>query len=172
MGTVDGMDFSAEFIIETLKLTPHPNGCTGWFRQTFQSDHAVTSPCGARNASTAIYFLQKSGQRSQFHRQRSDEVFHFYFGAPLTIYWITEDGELHTQVLGLDLNAGQRPQIVVPRETWLAQRIEAEKGSFTLTGVTVAPGWQLEDMDFRSTEELIKMFPKHAVLIKEFDTPV
>ena len=53
-------------------------------------------------------------------------------------------------------------------QVWFAQRIEeGEKGDFCLTGVTVSPGWDLADMDFASTEELVKIFPHHEAIIKE-----
>ena len=36
-------------------------------------------------------------------------------------------------------------QVVVPGEVWFAQRIEeGVPGSYCLTGVTVAPGWDLQ----------------------------
>merc|ERR1712047_108450 len=84
------------------------------------------------------------------------QVFHHYMGAPLALYWINSKGELHKAILGKDLEKGQRPQVVMPAEVWFAQRIEeGEKGDFCLTGVTVSPGWDLADMDFASTEELV-----------------
>jgi len=159
---------SADEVAKILDLEPHPSGCTGWFRQTFADPTMVDSANGKRAASTSIYFLQRKGMRSAFHRQRSAEVFHHYMGAPLALYWINSKGELHKAVLGKDLAKGQRPQVVMPAEVWFAQRIEeGEKGDFCLTGVTVSPGWDLADMDFASTEELVKIFPQHEAVIKE-----
>ena len=43
------------------------------------------------------------------------------------------------------------------------------KGDFCLTGVTVSPGWYIEDMDFSSNDELVKLYPQHEDIIKEFD---
>jgi predicted cupin superfamily sugar epimerase len=100
---------TADQIISTLDLTPHPSGCSGWFRQTFASSTLTSG--GERTASTAIYFLQKFGQKSAFHRQRSDEVFHFYQGVSLTLYWIDLEGKMNKTVLGLDLSKGERPQV-------------------------------------------------------------
>ena len=65
---------TAESLAELLDLTPHPAGCTGWFRQTYGDTTNVDTKQGQRAASTAIYFLQKMGMRSAFHRQRSAEV--------------------------------------------------------------------------------------------------
>merc|ERR1712215_75581 len=103
---------AADHLISTLELVPHPSGCTGWFRQTFASSATVTTPGGERPASTAIYFLQKYGQRSVFHRKRSHEVFHFYQGVALTLYWIDREGALHRTVLGRGIDKGETPQAV------------------------------------------------------------
>ena len=65
---------SADEVAKFLELEPHPSGCTGWFRQTFADPWSVDTPGGKRAASTAIYFLQRKGMRSAFHRQRSTEV--------------------------------------------------------------------------------------------------
>ena len=61
-------------------------------------------------------------------------------------------------------------QVVIPAESWFAQRMEkASMGDFCLTGVTVAPGWDLTDMDFLSTDDLVKLFPQHEEILREFD---
>jgi len=160
---------TADQIISKLDLTPHPSGCSGWFRQVSSSSTTVQTPGGERSASTAIYFLQKSGQKSAFHRQRSDEVFHFYQGVALTIYWIDQKADLHKTVLGMDLGKGEVPQAMIPGDCWFAQRIETGvSGDFCLTGVTVSPGWHLDDMDFLSTEELVEKYPQHQDIIKQF----
>ena len=65
---------SADEVAKILDLEPHPSGCTGWFRQTFADPTMVDSANGKRAASTSIYFLQRKGMRSAFHRQRSAEV--------------------------------------------------------------------------------------------------
>ena len=65
---------SADEVAKILDLEPHPSGCTGWFRQTFADPTTVDSANGKRAASTSIYFLQRKGMRSAFHRQRSAEV--------------------------------------------------------------------------------------------------
>jgi predicted cupin superfamily sugar epimerase len=77
----------AGYWIEKLRLEAHPEG--GYFRQTYRSDVVLAREAlpaeftGARAASTAIYFLLEGKNFSAFHRLRSDEVWHFYVGAPL-----------------------------------------------------------------------------------------
>merc|ERR1712004_100786 len=110
MGAVEAVTMtSADEVAKILDLEPHPSGCTGWFRQTFADPTMVDSANGKRAASTSIYFLQRKGMRSAFHRQRSAEVFHHYMGAPLALYWINSKGELHKAILGKDLAKGQKP---------------------------------------------------------------
>jgi hypothetical protein len=109
---------SADAIIRTLNLQPHPEG--GWFRETYRDE-----------AATAIYYLLKAGERSHWHRIAQAEIWHWYSGAALELR-IGRD----VHVLGETLGAGERPQIVVPPQTWQSAR---SLGAFTLVGCTVAP---------------------------------
>ena len=52
---------NARSIIETLGMSPHPEG--GWYAETFRD-----APDGSRGHSTAIYYLLEAGQRSHWHR--------------------------------------------------------------------------------------------------------
>jgi predicted cupin superfamily sugar epimerase len=71
------------------------------------------------------------------------EVWHFYAGAPLRLR-ISDGRTVDEQVLGADLDSGQRPQIVVPREAWQAAE---STGDWTLVGCTVAPGFQFSGFE-------------------------
>ncbi|HAG44182.1 MAG TPA: cupin, partial [Clostridium sp.] len=51
---------------------------------------------------------------SHFHRLTSDEMWYYHDGQALTIYMITPDGELITKQLGLDVERGEVPQVLVP----------------------------------------------------------
>ncbi|WP_137930652.1 cupin domain-containing protein [Mesorhizobium comanense] len=129
------MNSSAE-IIATLGLKPHPEG--GWYAETFRDEAG-----GARGHSTAIYFLLERDQVSAWHRVRdAAEVWHFYAGAPLALsIWEeggTRDNQVIEQVLGIELAAGERPQVVVPAGWWQSAR---SLGEWTLVGCTVAPGF-------------------------------
>ena len=128
---------TAAEIVALLKLAPHPEG--GWYRQTFL-DPAPRD----RAASTAIYYLLDTGQRSHWHRVDAAEAWHFYLGAPLELS-ISRDGRTSdTLLLGPDLVAGQHPQIVVPRMAWQSA---VTTGAFTLAGCTVAPGFRFEGFE-------------------------
>jgi len=124
---------SAEEIIRLLGLQPHPEG--GHFCETFRD---AAGPDG-RERSTAIYFLLKASERSHWHRVDAMEVWHFYAGAPLLLRNWREGGPIERIRLGIDLAAGERPQVVVPAGAW--QSAESV-GEWTLIGCTVAPGFR------------------------------
>ena len=125
-------------IIALLELERHPEG--GWFRQTFQ-DH--TEP-GERAQSTAIYYLLEGGDLSTWHRVDAAEVWHWYGGAPLRMRLSHEGRVIDEYVLGPDLQAGQRPQVVVPKHCWQTAKCV---GDWTLVGCTVAPGFQFSGFE-------------------------
>ena len=93
---------------------------------------------GGRAASTAIYFLLARGERSHWHRIDAVEVWHWYAGAALALDIKEQHGHIARVTLGCDLNAGERPQAVVPAHAWQAA---ASLGDWTLVGCTVAPGF-------------------------------
>ena len=93
---------------------------------------------GGRAASTAIYFLLASGERSHWHRVDAAEVWHWHAGAPLALEIAPAVGARERMTLGNDLAAGERPQGVVPAHAWQAAR---SLGEWTLVGCTVAPGF-------------------------------
>lgn len=128
-------EMTAAEIIALLGLQPHPEG--GHFRETFRE----AGEGGARGASTAIYFLLAAGERSHWHRVDASETWHFYAGAPLTLGIVTADGARADHVLGNDLQAGHRPQAVVPPHAWQSAKT---LGDWTLVGCTVAPAFQFE----------------------------
>jgi hypothetical protein len=124
---------TAADVIRLLDLEPHPEG--GHYRQTFR-DRVESA---GRPASTAIYYLLARGERSRWHRVDAAEAWHHYAGAALELE-ISPDGKAPVERirLGIDLEAGERPQAVVPAHAWQAA---VSLGDWTLLGCTVAPGF-------------------------------
>lgn len=122
-------------IIATLGMQRHPEG--GWYVETFRDTEG-----GARGHSTAIYYLLEKGERSHWHRVRDAvEIWHHYAGGPLRLS-ISGDGQvINTQVLGKDLPAGERPQVLVPAGWW---QCAEPLGDWSLVGCTVAPGFSFD----------------------------
>jgi predicted cupin superfamily sugar epimerase len=123
---------SAARIIRLLGLEPHPEG--GHFCQTFRDARKLDG----RAVSTALYFLLARGERSHWHRVDAVEVWHYYAGAPLVLE-IAAAEQIERIRLGSDLAAGERPQAIVPAHAWQAAETT---GDWTLTGCTVAPGFE------------------------------
>ncbi|MGB5136855.1 MAG: cupin domain-containing protein [Prochlorococcaceae cyanobacterium] len=142
---------NAADLIESLDLLPHPEG--GHYRETYRCRTQVDTPRGPRAASTAILFLLTAGQCSRWHRISSDEAWHHHGGGSLTLYELCPDGGVRRTCLGLDLNAGERPQHVVPAGSWFAA--EPQPGSpWSLVSCTVAPGFDFADFELAGPEQL------------------
>ena len=119
-------------IIETLGLQPHPEG--GWYGETWR---ARTQP---RAAGTAIYFLLEEFQVSHWHKIDSAEIWHWYAGAPMELH-VHDLGKTTVSILGNDLAAGQRPQLIVPERAW---QKSVPVGGWVLVGCTVSPGFEFD----------------------------
>ena len=129
---------SADDVIRNLDLQPHPEG--GHYREI----HRDAPKGGGRGAVTTIYFLLRAGETSRWHRVDGTEVFHFHAGAPLSFSMAPDGNPVSTQILGMDLAAGERPQIVVPPNCWQAAK---SLGDWTLVGCTVAPAFLFETFE-------------------------
>ena len=137
------MNERARFLTETLGLERHPEG--GWFHELFRSTDVVLpgDGRGERSALTTIYFLLRAGERSRLHRVESDEVWHWYEGAPLELLWCPDDfARVERALLGPVDGEGTRPVRVIPARWWQAARTT---GEYTLVGCTVGPGFDFAD---------------------------
>lgn len=135
----------ARELVATLGLAPHPEG--GWYRETFRSDLPVVpaDDRGTRAALTAIWYLLEAGQRSRWHRVRSDEVWQHVEGDGLEL--VVADPALResrTIVLAA-LADGGTPVHVVPAGWWQAAR---PRGAHALAGCVVGPGFDFADFEF------------------------
>lgn len=129
-------------LVQLLRLEPHPEG--GFFRQLFRSSDPVTpaDARGARAALTTIYFLLPRDDVSRWHRVVSDEVWHFYEGAPLEIWTATPNlSDLSVTRLG-PIAREAAPVTVVRAGWWQAAK---PTGDYALVGCTVAPGFEFAD---------------------------
>ncbi|HVG10842.1 MAG TPA: cupin domain-containing protein [Thermoanaerobaculia bacterium] len=122
---------TAEEVVARLGLKPHPEG--GFYQETFRDD-----------ASTAIYYLLREGDRSAWHRvTHAAEVWHYYAGAPLELC-LSEGRGRQVIRLGMDLASGEEPQAVVPPGVWQSAR---PLGGWVLVGCTVAPGFEFASFE-------------------------
>lgn len=161
---------SADYWIEKLSLTPHPEG--GYYREIYRAPESVLKEAlperfeGSRPFSTSIFFLLKSGQVSRLHRLKSDEIWHFYEGCPVQIHLIHQDGRYSEIKLGRNSNADQVFQAVIPAGTWFGAEVLAAEG-YALVGCTVAPGFDFADFELGRRDQLLSRFPRLADQIKK-----
>lgn len=148
------MSETAESIIAALGLMPHPEG--GAYVETYR--HAETRD--GRAVATAIYFLLRGGQVSEWHRVTSDELWFFHAGEPLTLKLVSPEGLLQEQSLGLSFADGARPQVLVPAGYWQAAVPKPDGAhGWTLVSCVVAPGFDFADFEMRDEAAMRERFP-------------
>jgi uncharacterized protein len=154
--------------VSKLGLSPHPEG--GYYKRTFESDEQITDKElsvnfeGQRKLFTSIFFLLTSDDVSHFHRLKSDELWYFHAGSPLTIHVINENGEYQELKLGLNLDKGEIPQIMVKKNSIFGSSV-MEKDTFSLVGCMVSPGFEFRDFELFTQEELLQKYPQHREII-------
>ncbi len=165
------MERRIEKIVQKLDMKPHPEG--GFFKETYRSKgvvpkEALSDEFGAqRNFCTAIYFLLTADNFSAFHRIKQDEIWHFYEGNAIDIHVIDVHGVYEKHVVGMDIDNGEFPQLVVPAGAWFASGLSKQNG-YALVGCTVAPGFDFADFELAERKDLIQQFPKHKDVITKF----
>jgi predicted cupin superfamily sugar epimerase len=154
-------------IAQTLKMTPHPEG--GYYAETYRSDESLSAESlparygSPRPFSTAICYLLAPGDIARIHRIKSDEIFHFYAGSPVELLILLPGGTGRVEILGNDVENGQRPQIVIPMNAWQGGRVR--DGGWALMGTTVAPGFEYTDWELAARADLLKSYPGYAGII-------
>jgi predicted cupin superfamily sugar epimerase len=141
-----------ERVAELLGLEPLPDE-GGLFRRTFIDAHA-----------SAIYFLLIAPDFSALHRLTATEIYHWYAGSPLRLLLLGGAGDISEPVLGPDLAAGQRPQIVVPAGVWQGS---SSTGAWSLVGTTTAPPFDWDGFELGERAALTAGYPEAAGRIAE-----
>ncbi|WP_214412947.1 cupin domain-containing protein [Sphaerisporangium fuscum] len=133
-------------VAEALGLLPHPEG--GWYRETWRTSVGFEPPGygGPRRSATGIYFLLQPGEESVWHVVRSDEVWFWHRGGPLTLVLGgtgERPGAERSVTLGPGVENGEVPQALVPAGTWQAARPAG--GEAVLVSCVVSPGFDFAD---------------------------
>jgi predicted cupin superfamily sugar epimerase len=102
---------------------------------------------GPRAVASAIYFLLHPGERSRWHVVRSDELWLWHRGGPLTLRLGGRGDQpgptVESVVVGPDVHAGERPQVLVPGGVW--QEAEPAGAEPALVTCVVAPAFDFAD---------------------------
>ncbi|WP_297631918.1 cupin domain-containing protein [uncultured Clostridium sp.] len=160
------MEKTAEYFVKSLDMTKHPEG--GFYKECFTSEENITSKDlktkfeGERILWTSIYFLLRDGEVSNFHRLKSDEMWYYHAGNSLTIYMISPSGEFITKELGLNIEKGEAPQVLVPKNYIFGSAMNKE--GFSLVGCMVSPGFDFKDFELFKRKELLEKYPEKKKL--------
>ena len=163
MSRIDNKQMTVEEIIEILELEPLPvEG--GMFRSTYHSEEKVDG----KDMSNSIYYLLKGDAFSHLHKLAHDEMYHFYMGDPLELLELSLDGKATRHVLGTNLAAGERPQIVMHKNCYQgSRRLPGGTYGYTLVGTTSSPGYTDEGYEhLNDVEWALATFPEHRELIE------
>jgi hypothetical protein len=138
-------------IIAALGLRPLPVEGGRW-AQTWRDDSC-----------TAIYYLLAAPAFSALHRLAHLEIYAYHAGAPTRMLLLYPDGRVRRPVLGTDLAAGQRPQVVVPAGVWQASET---LGAWSLVGTVVVPPYTDDIVEFGAPDALAADYPEYAKVIR------
>ncbi|PYK28922.1 MAG: hypothetical protein DME59_01220 [Verrucomicrobia bacterium] len=156
-------ELTAAEICELLKLEPHAT--CGFVRVTFLSKQRI-APGGLpapflddRPAGSALYFMVTPDAPVRQHRIRNDQLYHRYLGDPIEVLMLHQNGTSERAVVGPDLRAGQRVQLLIPGNTFHTARVTGNRRWF-LGASTEWPGVEQVDVEIDDVEALATKYPE------------
>jgi uncharacterized protein len=158
-------ELTAEEICCLLNL--EPNATCGSVRVSFVSKLSIAAgglpaPFAAgQPLGSALYFLVTPDAPVRLHRIRNDQLYHYYLGDPLELFMLHADGSSERAIVGPDLRAGQRVQLLIPGSTFHTARVIGRGGWF-LGGSTEWPGVVPADVEIGNLDELASTYPAVA----------
>ncbi|WP_238915974.1 cupin domain-containing protein [Clostridium sp. YIM B02555] len=149
--------YTADYFVKQLDMIPHQEG--GFYKEVYDSEDnvSVENINEPRKLWTTIYFLLRDGEVSNFHRLKSDEMWYYHAGSSLTIYMINPEGELIIEQLGLDIENGEKPQVLVPKGYIFGSAMN--NSGYALVGCMVAPGFEFKDFELFERNYLLDKYP-------------
>ena len=151
------------FLITSLNLLSHPEG--GFYKETFRSGEGIETEQGPRNLCTSILFLLTSENVSRFHRIKSDELWFFHEGSPLTVHTLGKSGYESLSLSLLDSDSDCLPQQLVKANTIFGSTVD-QPDSYSLVSCVVAPGFDFRDFELFEAKELLPLFPQAGKIIR------
>jgi predicted cupin superfamily sugar epimerase len=155
------MEKRVQELIVQLQLKPHPEG--GYFAETYRSNWEVSTDHGSRSLMTCIYFLLTSENFSKFHQIKSDEMWFYHEGSPLTVHVLSKKGYDKLLVGPADQD-GHLPYQLVKSGVIFGSTVDQE-GGYSLVSCVVAPGFDFRDFRLFDAEDLLQKWPEHKSII-------
>lgn len=150
-------------LVERLKMSAHPEG--GFYAETYRADSEIETESGKRQLTTSIFFLLRSKDVSHFHRIKSDELWFWHEGSPLSVHVLGEKGH-EILSLGPVNDSGTLPQQLVKANTIFGSSVD-QPNSYALVSCVVAPGFDFEDFELFKTADLLPLFPEAEEIIRK-----
>lgn len=159
--------YTADYFIKELNMIAHREG--GFYKESFKSEETLADRISndekkeSKKLWSSIYFLLRDGEVSNFHRLKSDEMWYYHSGSPLTIYMITPDGNLITEQLGLNIEKGEKPQVLVPKDYIFGSAMNNE--GYALVGCMVSPAFDFKEFELFERDYLLEKYPYYKEVI-------
>lgn len=165
----------AHAVVTALKMEPHPEG--GWYRRWYESKEMWTAPAVADDAGpeawtpgsvrfcgTAIQYLLTAGNKSSLHQLKSDELWFWHAGGPLTVVVLGAEGPQET-VVGPNTDAGQAYVHTVRGGQYFGAYLP-DGCAWSLVSCVVVPGFDFADWRMLSKSDLTARFPSCSGIIE------
>jgi uncharacterized protein len=165
---------TAKQVIGWLKLQSN-SAEGGYFISTYESTlkfpraNMGSEEEQERSLCSAIYYFLDPSTCSVMHKVTSDMIYHFYAGDPvemLLLYPESYANRYEICIFSNDIAAGGQPMKIIPGGTWLGSRL-TPGGSYSLMGVSMAPGFDPKDYTIGQRDDLVEKYPQQASLIME-----
>lgn len=145
------MEYTAEQLIEILKLEPHvAEG--GWYRFLWSGGVNIPKELlpqgygGDRWSSSLIYYMLRKGEISRWHQLKSPEIWTWHCGGSLEMT-LGGEGEAPqpcgAQRIGPRLELGERFHLVAPANQWQTTRLI--DGDYALVSCVVSPAFDAKE---------------------------
>jgi predicted cupin superfamily sugar epimerase/quercetin dioxygenase-like cupin family protein len=142
-----------------------------WFSPSYASTDEIAGGAlppryagRAHAAGSAIFAVATRRDFSALHRLQSDEVWHFYGGAPLDMLLLYPDGGGRRVRLGPRIAAGEIPQFTVPHGVWVgAAPHGSARAAYSFFGTQLAPAFDYADFAIGYRDALTQRYPAFAL---------
>lgn len=149
--------------INELGLKAHPEG--GYYVEKEKSPYTTMVTGAERPLYTSIYFLLTADNPSHFHQLKSDEVWYYHAGEPLTVHELHK-GAYTTTKIGPNTATGDVLQYVVKAGSIFGSSVNTAN-SYSLVSCMVSPGFDYRDFKLFTQQELYAKYPECEAIIKQ-----
>lgn len=154
----------------------------GYFRQVFKDELEIpksvlpsTFKADTYTASTSIYYLLGSDDKSSMHAVSADETWHFYRAGDESVFveliTVSENGVGKIIKLGQKFECGELCQYTIKKGTMMGAKVVYRQGvdkdrCWALLGATVAPSFEYADFVKGDPKKLAALCPNLAKRIE------